>query len=208
MSSNLKLSKKILMAKDRYFLMLHQELDGDTILNPEGRQSLLIPIPAQIEECKTTLPNLDKISSKANSPCGLVKGLSVKDLLEEMTLDIGYIHEDTIRNIPIMYSDEVLYSIVAQESNANRLINVSFNHSIDMLRKESCITERLLDSEFCITDERIRQLLIDYRNSGYHFLKTNALEDMVHSSYKQWRALYYHTTDHYIESPKKKALKL
>ena len=208
MSSNLKLSKKILKAKDRYFLMLHQELNGDMILTPEGMQSSISSINGQIEQSKTTLSKLDMLSTQVEEAFSLVNCLSVKDLLEKTTLDIGYTHGNTIRNIPIIYNDETLYSIVAQESNANKLINESFNHSIDVIRKDSRVTGRLLESEFCITDERIRKVLIDYRNSGYHFLKTNMLEDLAHSNYKQWRTIYYHTTEHYIESPKKKSLHL
>lgn len=147
------------------------------------------------------LAEIDVITSLSADCESLLMENKVYDYKAPATLSIEYQSQGLTRNLPVMYNDELLARIASQsntqvvQNNDTAMVFQRIKHQL--LENENNLLNRLLRGFPEVTDPRIIAFLNKMEGTNNTQINFEQLYNMMHKYYKQWRAFYYHTSDHY-----------
>lgn len=204
MSSNIKISTnmvdKKLQNKHKRYLLVASNIYGDEYISPYAT-STLIQRKAE-KSSKLLLPQIDIITSLSVDSEDLLMKNQMYDYQAPAIVSIKYQSKGETKNLPVMYNDEVLNSIASQQVNNkieknNETDGIFQNIKDKLLANENDLLNRLLYSDFGITDPQLRTILNNALKFGTSQINFEQLYSRMHSYYKQWRTFYYYTSEHY-----------
>lgn len=186
--------------KHKRYLLVASNLYGDEYISPNATDT---PIQQLAEKrSKMFLPQIDIITSASVDSEDLLTKYEMYDYKAPTIVSVQYHSHGEIKDLPVMYNDEVLNSIAIQQTN-NKLVkssitdNVFQNIKTQLIANENDLLNRLLYSDFGITDPQLRTILNNALKFGTSQINFEQLYSRMHSYYKQWRTFYYYTSEHY-----------
>ncbi len=187
--------------KHKRYLLVTSSVYGSEFINPTVDDD--VNEKDNEASFRMYLPRIDSLTSLRKDKDDLLMEFGLCDYKVQQDVDIKYKSNGEVKSMPVMYDDKELYEIAIFSDRTNKVAitpyaEVIFSTGVDKLKvNKDNLLYRLLNSNFCITDPKIRkelQTIEGHGSSGYDF---NKLYGMIHGHYKQWRAFYYHTSDHY-----------
>ena len=144
-----------------------------------------------------TLNTIDSFTSKYWDKSQLLHDLGIEEDKTPHKVYIEYKSNGEIKNIPVMYNDALLGEIASKSSaklwDDRKTRQLFTNMSIVWLRNDYSELEKLLNSEFVVTEPHLRNVIGYGLNHGTHTMNIPFMKEKIFDSYKQWRAFYYHT---------------
>lgn len=187
--------------KHKRYLLVTSSVYGSEFINPTVDDD--VNEKDNEASFRMYLPKIDSLTALCKDKDDLLMEFGLYDYKVRQDVDIEYKSNGEFRIMPVMYNDKELYEIAVFSDKTNEVAitpyarNI-FSIGVDKLKvNRDNLLYRLLNSDFRITDPKIRkelQTIEGHGSSGYDF---NKLYGMIHGHYKQWRAFYYHTSDHY-----------
>ena len=204
MSNNINISTKMInntkKNKHKRYLLVASNIYGDEYINPNVPDTTSQKLAEK--RSKMFLPQIDIITSSSTDLEELLTKYDMYDYKVHTTVSVQYHSHGEIKELPVMYNDEVLNSIASQQTN-NKLVKSSVTDDVfqnvkdKLIANENYLLNRLLYSQFEITDPQIRTILTSALRRGTSQINFDQLYSRIHQYYKQWRTFYYHTSEHY-----------
>lgn len=204
MSSNINITTNMInntkKNKHKRYLLVASNLYGDEYISPTATDTAIQKLAEK--RSKMFLPQIDIITSTSVDAEDLLTKNELYDYKAPTIVSVQYHSHGEIKELPVMYNDEVLNSIASQQTN-NKLVKSSITDDVfqnvkdKLIANENDLLNRLLYSQFEITDPQIRMALASALRHGTSQINFDQLYSRIHQYYKQWRTFYYHTSGHY-----------
>lgn len=154
-----------------------------------------------LSKFKMTLPQIDSYTTDFTDKTALLLSQNLLDYKVDADVHIQYQSYGETKQLPVMYKDKHLKRIslnsdnlVSMPDDTKKLLDL-FNAKLKVNKNH--IIERLLYYPFHITHPAIRTILQKSLDDNTYQIDQNRLNLLICSYYKQFRAVYYHTTVHY-----------
>ena len=156
---------------------------------------------------RMSLNTIDAFTSNYGNEASLLYDLDIYDDRTPHRVYIEYNSNGEAKQIPVMYNDKLLGEIAAHSTaklwDDRKTKKLFTDMSFVLLRNDHRELEKLLKSNCILTEPHLRNVVGYGLNHGTHTMNMGFMKAKLFDSYKQWRAVYYHTM--YI--PKQKVKK-
>lgn len=187
--NNIVFTEKIKSNPRRYLLVYEDVFCKQTIvpndiddINKEGRMSL---------------NTIDGFTSKYGNEASLLYDFDIYDDRTPHKVYIEYNSNGEVKQIPVMYNDKRLSEIALNSTSKlwddRKTRKLFTDMSFVLLRNDHRELEKLLNSKASVTEPHLRNLIGYALNHGTHTMNMEFMKEKLFDSYKQWRAVYYHS---------------